>query len=247
MAPADCRRCLSDIIRTGRKNFSGKQGGRILGPWCNYRYEQYPFFSSSPLLQLPEPLLVVSAPEPAPAPSPAPAANVKLRTTGGGTTGNKTGKILAIALPIVAVVIVTAVICSCSWRKRKTSGKPLLPDTTNPEGIHSIDSIIIDLSTLRAATSNFAEGNKLGEGGFGAVYKGILPGDQEIAVKRLSQSSRQGIVELKNELVLVAKLQHKNLVRLVGVCLEDHEKLLVYEYMPNKSLDTILFGMLLIC
>ncbi|PWZ12579.1 Cysteine-rich receptor-like protein kinase 10 [Zea mays] len=196
MTPADCQSCLSGIIQTGPKYFSGKQGGRILSVRCNYRYEQYPFFTSTPLLQLAEP--TVGAPAPAPAvvngtPTPP--------TTGGARR-----------------------------------------DTTNPEDIQSIDSLIIDVSTLRAATENFAEANKLGEGGFGSVYKGILPDDQEIAVKRLSQTSRQGMEELKNELVLVAKLQHKNLVRLVGVCLEDHEKLLVYEYMPNKSLDTILFS-----
>ncbi|CAL5083308.1 unnamed protein product [Urochloa decumbens] len=235
MAPADCRSCLSGLTQWAPKYFSGKQGGRVLGSWCNYRYEQYSFFTSTPLLQLPEPAVG------APAPSPAPV-NGTPPTTGGGGGRNKTGRILAIALPIFAGVLATLVICSCLWRrKRKTPGKSTLPDTTNPEDIHSIDSLIIDLSTLRTATENFDEANKLGEGGFGAVYKGILPGNQEIAVKRLSQSSRQGIEELKNELVLVAKLQHKNLVRLVGVCLEDHEKLLVYEYMPNKSLDTIIF------
>uniref|UniRef100_J3MLN1 Protein kinase domain-containing protein n=1 Tax=Oryza brachyantha TaxID=4533 RepID=J3MLN1_ORYBR len=114
-------------------------------------------------------------------------------------------------------------------------------DTTSSEDIQSIDSLLLDVSALRVATDNFAEDKRLGEGGFGVVYKGILPDGQEIAVKRLSQNSRQGIGELKTELVLVAKLNHKNLVRLVGVCLEKHENILVYEYLPNRSLDIVLF------
>jgi interleukin-1 receptor-associated kinase 1 len=120
---------------------------------------------------------------------------------------------------------------------------------------------------LKAATGNFAVENKLGEGGFGQVFKvidqvyvvigyfcylltvsiildsqGILPNGEVIAVKRLSQSSAQGFHELKNELLLAAKLLHRNIVRLHGVCLEEREKLVVYEYLPNRSLDTILFG-----
>ncbi|KAM0927387.1 hypothetical protein ACQ4PT_002849 [Festuca glaucescens] len=115
-------------------------------------------------------------------------------------------------------------------------------DSTSSDDIPSIDSLLIDLSTLQVATDYFGEHKRLGEGGFGVVYKGDLPDGQEIAVKRLSQTSRQGIEELRTELLSVAKLNHKNLVRLVGVCLEEREKILVYEYMPNRSLDTFIFG-----
>ena len=127
-----------------------------------------------------------------------------------------------------------------------------------------------DLDIIEAATNKFSEDNKIGEGGFGAVYKvkiklilkvnescihtkdclilvqiyfqGTLPNGQHIAVKRLSVRSGQGAVEFKNEVVLVAKLQHRNLVRLLGFCLGGEEKILVYEYVPNKSLDYFLFG-----
>ncbi|CAN1281426.1 G-type lectin S-receptor-like serine/threonine-protein kinase At4g27290 [Linum perenne] len=83
--------------------------------------------------------------------------------------------------------------------------------------------------------------NKLGEGGYGPVYVGVMVDGQEIAVKRLSSFSGQGIKEFKNEVLLISKLQHRNLVKLLGCCIQGDEKMLVYEYMPNKSLDSFIF------
>ncbi|XP_052201119.1 G-type lectin S-receptor-like serine/threonine-protein kinase SD1-1 isoform X2 [Diospyros lotus] len=105
----------------------------------------------------------------------------------------------------------------------------------------NIELPYFDLDTIFAATDKLSLGNKIGEGGFGPVYKGELLNGQEIAVKRLSQSSGQGIQEFKNEVCLIAKLQHRNLVKLLGCCIQGEERLLIYEFLPNKSLDNFIF------
>ncbi|KAG5597723.1 hypothetical protein H5410_038955 [Solanum commersonii] len=99
---------------------------------------------------------------------------------------------------------------------------------------------LFDLSTIMKATNNFSIDRKIGEGGFGPVYKGILEG-QEIAVKRLSRISTQGENEFMNEVVYIAKLQHRNLVKILGCCIEGEEKMLIYEYLSNGSLDSLIF------
>ncbi|CDY62911.1 BnaC01g41140D [Brassica napus] len=100
---------------------------------------------------------------------------------------------------------------------------------------------LMDFEAVAIATDNFSNANKLGQGGFGIVYKGRLLDGQEIAVKRLSKMSVQGTDEFKNEVKLIARLQHINLVRLLGCCVDEGEKMLIYEYLENLSLDSHLF------
>ncbi|CAI9773475.1 unnamed protein product [Fraxinus pennsylvanica] len=104
-----------------------------------------------------------------------------------------------------------------------------------------IELPLFDLNIINTATKKFSSTNMIGEGGFGIVYKGTLSTGQQVAVKRLSKNSGQGIQEFKNEVMLIANLQHRNLVRLLGCCFEGDERMLIYEYMPNKSLDYFIF------
>ncbi|CAI0468003.1 unnamed protein product [Linum tenue] len=152
-----------------------------------------------------------------------------------GHTDTRKRKMLAIVLVSVtaAIILILSLVYFLLRTKRKAG---------NNGGSNSISQVtIFSINDIFIATANFSLDNKLGQGGFGSVYKGRLLDGREIAVKRLSRTSRQGTEEFKNEVQLVSKLQHNNLARLFGCCIHGEEKMLVYEYLPNKSLDFFIF------
>ncbi|KAL6842253.1 hypothetical protein ACP4OV_027901 [Aristida adscensionis] len=227
---AECERCLRDSVPQLPSCCYGHQGGVVLGYNCNLRVEIYTYYN-----------LAIDAPPPVAPPlaPPAPASFVEERPGKKGI--NLT---VAVAVPAVTLLGAAAMIVGVFLFKRKRKAPrneaPPPENSGKEEGLRYVDPDQLNLPVLRAATNNFSQENKLGEGGFGEVFKGTLKNGEEIAVKRLSRTSKQGFHELKNELVLAAKLKHKNLVQLLGVCLQQ-EKLLIYEYMPNRSLDTFIF------
>ncbi|KAL6890185.1 hypothetical protein ACP4OV_008948 [Aristida adscensionis] len=239
-SPAQCRKCLAYLIVNSLDGFAGHIGARSLSVNCTYRFETTPFYNGSAMVRLRS--NSSGGPAPASAPAVQPAVG-RLPAADGGARKYRV-LVVVLAAALTSLVALNLIACLCVWRRRRPVTKTKQPYhtySTEAEDIEMVESMMIDVSTLRAATGDFAESNKLGEGGFGAVYKGVLPDGDEIAVKRLSKSSTQGVEELKNELALVAKLKHRNLVRLVGVCLEQQERLLVYEFVPNRSLDLFLF------
>ncbi|WOL08077.1 receptor-like serine/threonine-protein kinase SD1-8 isoform X3 [Canna indica] len=144
---------------------------------------------------------------------------------------------------IVVIILVfletSIVVVFCKVWRRKKKRNPYI--NIDKQEITDMALPLYDLATIRHATDNFSLDNKLGQGGFGPVYKGYLREEGEVAVKRLSETSSQGLDEFKNEALLIAKLQHRNLVRLLGCCIQGGERMLIYEYMPNGSLDSFLF------
>ncbi|WZZ25430.1 hypothetical protein YC2023_008831 [Brassica napus] len=227
ISPQNCTRCLQQNVIDYRSCCRGRQGGTVSRPSCFLRWEIFAF------LGLPENI-------------PPPEKDEKSISTGA----------------IVAIVIVPIILLALGfgiWRKRK-SYKAFTTESEFPhvfvqrqifktqvdsipgDDISTSGSLQFYFKAIEAATSNFHNINKLGHGGFGEVYKGTFPNGTEIAVKRLSKTSGQGEREFKNEVLLVAKLQHRNLVRLLGFCVQGEERILVYEFLPNKSLNYFLFG-----
>ncbi|XP_020237974.1 G-type lectin S-receptor-like serine/threonine-protein kinase At4g27290 [Cajanus cajan] len=161
--------------------------------------------------------------------------------------GHKKGGIIVAVMVSLAVAVVSGILILLGWCYRKKSRTivkerldfSIKADKNSGMQVDDMDLPVFDLSTIAKATSNFTTKNKIGEGGFGPVYRVIY--GLEIAVKRLSTSSGQGLTEFKNEVKLIAKLQHRNLVKLLGCCLEGEEQMLVYEYMLNGSLDSFIF------
>ncbi|XP_050212569.1 cysteine-rich receptor-like protein kinase 10 [Mercurialis annua] len=230
LSTSDCSLCIQAAISQLPSCCNGKQGGRVLSPSCNIRYEIYSFYNSTALK--PPPLPPSPPPPILPPPPPSP------ETEGKG--GISTVVIVAIVVPIVVFLVLFCLGC-CFLKRRAKKKYDVVQEDDVGNDITTAESLQIDLNKIESATNNFSADNKLGEGGFGTVYKGVFPNGQEIAVKKLSKNSGQGGEEFKNEVVLLAKLQHRNLVRLKGFCLEGEEKILIYEFVPNKSLDYFLF------
>ncbi|KAL8210645.1 hypothetical protein R6Q57_005082 [Mikania cordata] len=169
------------------------------------------------------------------------------------SSSNSKRRIIIVAVSIsasfVMVILIIAILYAWNKKRRNLPKTPVADEPIQTIGKEDIESRSDDdtelsyfsLSEISRSTKDFSSMNKLGEGGFGPVYVGMLDDGREIAVKRLSKTSRQGVNEFKNELKFIAKLQHRNLVKLLGYCNEGDESMLIYEYMPNKSLDLFIF------
>ncbi|CAL9226567.1 unnamed protein product [Arabidopsis halleri] len=210
----NCTKCLQQNVIEYRSCCRGKEEGIISRPSCFIRWEIYPFLGFFDNIPRQEGKTMCP-----------------FRADGKSIS---TGAIVA----IVVVPILLLALGFGFWKRRKAYKAKT---TKTADDITTSGSLQFEFKEIEAATSNFHDVNKLGHGGFGEVYKGTFPNRTEVAVKRLSKSSGQGEQEFKNEVFLVAKLQHRNLVRLLGYSVEGEEKILVYEFLPNKSLDYFLF------
>ncbi|TYI77524.1 hypothetical protein E1A91_D06G145900v1 [Gossypium mustelinum] len=216
----DCDSCLRQSVSNHESCCHRKQGGYVQKPNCWFRWDLYPFYISNASTTAPSlspPLPVNSASK-------------------NGDGGHSSHTLLIIIVPIIIFVVVIVILAAVILLKRNKKRKQ--DDQINK---NHAEPFQFDFNAVRLATENFSDANMLGQGGFSSVYKGQLEDGRKVAIKRLSENSGQGEQEFKNEVMLLAKLQHRNLVRLLGFSFEQKERVLIYEFLPNSSLDSFLF------
>ncbi|KAL0845589.1 hypothetical protein Bca101_018835 [Brassica carinata] len=220
----DCKHCLGDCVEYFREQFRGRTGGMASFPSCLFRWDLLSFHSAFgnvtrvPALDRPQ--------------------DQEKRSS----IPEKKGRCVHWEIIGVTFVVLTFTnllifigFYKVNARRRKLSNG--INEYADSDGQFMLP---YDLGMIISATADFSSENKLGQGGFGTVYKGILLNGKEIAVKRLTRGSEGG-VEFRNEVSLLIRLQHKNLVKLLGFCNERDEEILVYEFVPNSSLDRFIF------
>ncbi|CAF2070283.1 unnamed protein product [Brassica napus] len=261
LSEEDCNDCLIYGFESIPSCCDSEIGLRWFCPSCNFRFETWRFYEFEADLELDPP---------GSAGSPTPAAKTEEKT-GKGKGGSKVVIAIVIPIVLVALFGICLCLV-LKWKKNKSRdrvkvlGSSPLSGSVAEDEFSNTDSLLVDFENLKVATNNFSPENELGRGGFGSVYKvkflrpnflpitlilltlgicmsqGVFSHGQEIAVKRLSGTSGQGDLEFKNEILLLAKLQHRNLVRLLGFCIHGQERLLVYEFIKNASLDHFIFS-----
>ncbi|XP_027931029.1 cysteine-rich receptor-like protein kinase 2 [Vigna unguiculata] len=209
-----CLDCLSDE-QTSVQGCLPSTDGRAFDPGCFMRYSETPFFADNQTVDI-TPFL----------------------KQGGGSNR----KWFVIGGCVGGALLLVILISLFPWIRRSQS--PMRVPTSNVLGASELKGATkFKYSELKAATRNFSEKNILGEGGFGAVYKGTMKNGKIVAVKKLFSGKSSEIDEnFESEVTLVSNVHHRNLVRLLGCCSKGQEKILVYEYMANNSLDKFLFG-----
>eukprot|EP00250_Pteridium_aquilinum_P022362 c25360_g1_i5 orf=1083-2381(-) len=237
---SECKQCLS--THDYRTVCNSTLGEQLHLTSCYYRYEPYSFFENASL-----PPLLPPSPSPSPPPPGRPAGAASPATKNETHKGSKI-QIIVICSIVGATI---AIVALCIILVRRYKAKQIRGLRWSKEGASLPRSLLETkakmflLQELEDATMNFHPNNKLGQGGFGPVYKGTLLDGEQVAIKKLAIGSQQGKREFLNEVNLISSVQHKNLVRLLGSCVEGNERILVYEYLPNGSLDFLLFGKLL--
>ncbi|KAE8714923.1 pyruvate decarboxylase 1-like [Hibiscus syriacus] len=202
LSQRDCSNCLRVCVDDYRRRCHGRQGGFVHKPNCFFRWDLYPFYESSaeaPVRSLPPP----------------PRSTDTIAKKDKGSATSRTAIFIVVSIATLTAFVTLTCIMLLKIRKKTRSGTKNEHVSNRMPFDFSRQSLQLDFSTIKEATMDFSNNNKLGQGGFGTVYKGTLPDGQEVAVKRLSRNSEQGESEFKNEVILMARLQHRNLVRLI--------------------------------